>query len=183
LDGTTADITQADNSTRHGTSASGDGNFSRGGDSPALVEAVKASNDRRAALSQRLEKVDRQQHSQTDYDELDQELKDHFRHSWETMLSRQIEQTRQILRKLFDGDRLPFLPKTFERGGQVEFTGTASIGRLVTGRAKAVVSHLTANWNHLSTWLFEMDLLQKSLSVRGLGAKNDQFQADSTLSA
>ena len=56
------------------------------------------------------------------------------------MLSRQIEQTRQILRKFFHGDRLPFLPKTFERGSQVKFTGAASIGRLVTGRAKALVS-------------------------------------------
>ena len=49
------------------------------------------------------------------------------------MLSRQIEQTRQILRKLFGGDRLPFGPKTFERGGQVEFSGTESIGRSLTG--------------------------------------------------
>ena len=128
-------ITAVDMELRHLVTA-----ISAGGDIPALVEAVKASNDRRAALSQRLAEVDGQQHTQTDYDELEQELKDHFRHSWETMLSRQIEQTRQILRKLFHGDRLPFLPKTFERGGQVEFTGTASIGRLVTGRAKALVS-------------------------------------------
>ncbi|MEP6890931.1 MAG: recombinase family protein [Nitrospirota bacterium] len=81
-------ITAVDTELRHLVTA-----ISAGGDIPALVEAVKVSNDRRAALSQRLAEVDGQQHLQTDYDELEQELKDRFRHSWETMLSRQIEQT------------------------------------------------------------------------------------------
>ena len=100
---------------------------------------MKAANDRRTVLTHDLADSG-PPHTEADYVELEAELKDHFRQSWEIMLSRQVEQTRQILRKLFNGDRLPFIPKTFERGVQVEFTGTASIGRLVTGRAKAVVS-------------------------------------------
>ena len=56
------------------------------------------------------------------------------------ILSRQVDQTRQILRKLFKGERLPFIPTSDESRPRYEFRGTASIGRLVMGRAKALVS-------------------------------------------
>jgi hypothetical protein len=56
------------------------------------------------------------------------------------LLTRQVGPTRQILRKLFNGDRLPSIPMTNESGSQYEFKGTASIGRLLTGGAKALVS-------------------------------------------
>ena len=59
-------ITAVDTELRHLVTA-----ISAGGDIPALIEAVKVSNDRRAALSQRLAEVDGQQHTQTDYDELE----------------------------------------------------------------------------------------------------------------
>jgi site-specific DNA recombinase len=114
--------------------------ISSGGDIPALVAAVKIANDRRTALSQDLAAVDSQQHSDADYDQLEKELQAHFEASWQTILTRQISQTRQILRKLLGPDRLPFIPMTNERGSQYEFKGTASIGRLVVGRAKALVS-------------------------------------------
>jgi DNA invertase Pin-like site-specific DNA recombinase len=115
--------------------------ISVGGDIPALVAAVKECNDRRAALSENLKELDRTQElDQTDYDELEQELRDHFKKSWQTILSRQVDQTRQILRKLFNGDRLPFIPMTNDAGSQYEFNGTALIGRLLVGRAKALVS-------------------------------------------
>ena len=115
--------------------------ISVGGDIPALVEAVKECNDRRASLSADLTELDRtQEFDQTDYDELEQELRDHFKKSWQTILSRQVDQARQILRKLFNGDRLPFIPMMNESGSQYEFRGTASIGRLLTGRAKGLVS-------------------------------------------
>jgi len=115
--------------------------ISVGGDIPALVEAVKECNDRRATLSADLTELDRTQElDQTDYDELEQELRDHFKKSWQTILSRQVDQTRQILRKLFNGDRLPFIPMTNDAGSHYEFKGTASIGRLLTGRAKVLVS-------------------------------------------
>jgi site-specific DNA recombinase len=112
--------------------------ISAGGDIPALVEAVKAANDRRTVLTQGLADSG-PPHTEADYDELEQALKDHFRQSWETMLTKQIEQTRQILRKLFHGERIPFIPMTNESGSHYEFNGTASIGRLVTGQAKALM--------------------------------------------
>ena len=112
-----------------------------GGDIPVLVEAAKECTERKTSLLKELEELDTTQElDQTDYDELERELRDHFRKSWQTILNRQIEQTRQVLRKLFNGDRLPFIPMTNETGTRYEFKGTAAIGRLVTGRAKAVVS-------------------------------------------
>jgi DNA invertase Pin-like site-specific DNA recombinase len=114
--------------------------ISAGGDIPALVEAVKAANDRRETLSQELAQVDSQQHSDADYDQLEKELQAHFEACWKTVLTRQVGPTRQILRKLFNGDRLPFRPMTNESGSQYEFKGTALIGRLLTGRAKGLVS-------------------------------------------
>jgi site-specific DNA recombinase len=114
--------------------------ISSGGDIPALVEAVKAANDRTIALSQELAEFDSQQHSDADYDQLEKDLQAHFEASWKTLLTRQVGPTRQILRKLFNGDRLPFIPMTNESGSQYEFRGTASIGRLLTGRAKELVS-------------------------------------------
>ena len=114
--------------------------ISSGGDIPALVEAVKATNDRRTTLSRELAEVDSQQHFDADYDQLERELQAHFEASWKTVLTRQVGPTRQILCKLFNGDRLPFIPMTNESGSQYEFKGTASIGRLLTGRAKGLVS-------------------------------------------
>lgn len=97
-------------------------------------------NDRRVELSKDLADVDSQQHSDTDYDQLEKELQAHFEASWKTALTRQVGPTRQILRKTFNGDRLPFIPMTNESGSQYEFKGTASIGPLLVGRAKALVS-------------------------------------------
>lgn len=114
--------------------------ISSGGDIPALVEAVKAANNRRTTLSQELAEVDSQQHSDAEYDQLEKDLQAHFEASWKTLLTRQVGPTRQILRKLFNGDRLPFIPMTNESGSQCEFKGTASIGRLLTGSAKELVS-------------------------------------------
>ncbi len=53
---------------------------------------------------------------------------------------RQITPTRQILGKLFNGNQIPLTPVEGPAGTYYEFKGMASIGRLVTGRAKAVVS-------------------------------------------
>jgi site-specific DNA recombinase len=129
-------IAQVDTEIRRLVSA-----ISAGGDIPALVEAAKESNDRKISLLKELEELDTAQElDQTDYDELERELRDHFRKSWQTILDRQIDQTRQILRKLFNGDRIPFIPVRDETGTRYEFKGTAAIASLVTGRAKAVVS-------------------------------------------
>ena len=115
--------------------------ISAGGDIPALVDAVKECNDRRTVLSERLAELDRsQQLNQTDYDELKLELRNHFRKTWLIIMSRQITVTRQILGKLSNGNRLPFNPVSDKSGSQYEFNRTASIGRLLTGRAKEVVS-------------------------------------------
>jgi len=75
--------------------------ISSGREIPALVEAVKAANDRTIALSQELAEVDSQQHSDADYDQLEKDLQAHFESSWKTLLTRQVGPTRQILRKLF----------------------------------------------------------------------------------
>lgn len=113
---------------------------SAGGDIPALVEALKASNERKDSLLGELATVNGYQHSEADYDQLEKDLQAHFEASWKTVLTRQVGPTRQILRKFFNRDRPPFIPMTNESGSQYEFRGTASIGRLVTGRAKALVS-------------------------------------------
>jgi site-specific DNA recombinase len=114
--------------------------ISSGGDIPALVEAARLCTDRVTALSQDLAEVDSQQHSDADYDQLEQDLQAHFESCWKTVLSRQVGPTRQILRKLFNESRLPFTPASDEAGSRYEFKGTAAIGRLLTGRAKALVS-------------------------------------------
>ena len=111
--------------------------ISAGGDIPALVEALKQSTNRRATLSRDMAELNRAQDlDENDYDELEAELRAHFRRSWETLLSRQVTQSRQILAKLFNGERVPFLPT---RSGY-EFKGIASAGKLLIGRAKGLVS-------------------------------------------
>jgi hypothetical protein len=84
--------------------------------------------------------VDSQQHSDTDYDQREKDLRAHFEASWKTLLTRQVVPTRHILRKAFNGNFPPFILMMNESGSQYEFRGTAAIGRLVTGRAKALVS-------------------------------------------
>ncbi|HPV82292.1 MAG TPA: recombinase family protein [Nitrospira sp.] len=112
-----------------------------GGDIPALVQALQQCNDRKTALLEALSELDhRQELDQTDYDELEKELRAHFRTSWQTMMTRQVAPTRQILGKLFNGNRIPLTPVEGEEGIYFEFKGMASIGRLLTGRTKEVVS-------------------------------------------
>ncbi len=101
--------------------------ISAGGDIPVLVTAVKAANERRTALSSDLAEADSQQRSDADYDQLKKDLKAHFETSWQTILSRQVGPTRQILRKLFKGDRLAFTPMTDDSESRYEFEGTASL--------------------------------------------------------
>jgi site-specific DNA recombinase len=114
--------------------------ISAGGDIPALVEALKLAQERREALSRDLAHVDSQTHSDAEYEQLEKDLQAHFEASWKTILTRQIGPTRQILRKLFNGNPVPFTPAIDQAGHRYEFKGTASIGRLVTGSAKALVS-------------------------------------------
>ncbi|WP_420799902.1 recombinase family protein [Nitrospira moscoviensis] len=114
--------------------------ISAGGDIPALVEALKAANERKDGLVRELAEVNSYQHSEADYDELEKELQAHFEASWKTILTRQVGPSRQILRKLFDGARLPFTPTIDAEGSRYDFHGTASIGRLLPDRAKKVVS-------------------------------------------
>jgi hypothetical protein len=64
------------------------------------------------------------------------EMNAHFEASWEMLLNRQVEQARQILAKLFGGERVPFSPA---RSGY-EFKGIASVGKLLIGHAKGLVS-------------------------------------------
>ena len=112
-----------------------------GGDIPSLVQAVQGCHDRKSALLEALTELDdRQELDQTDYDELEKDLRAHFRTSWQTIMTRQMSPTRQILSKLFNGNRIPLTPVEGPSGTYFEFNGMASIGRLVTGRAKAVVS-------------------------------------------
>jgi site-specific DNA recombinase len=112
--------------------------ISAGGNIPALVEALKVATQRQAAVSHDRAELSREQNllTEADYDELEAELRAHFRQSWEALMNRQVVQARQILAKLFNGERVPFSPA----GSGYEFKGTASIGRLLVGRAKALVS-------------------------------------------
>ena len=102
-----------------------------GGDIPVLVTAIKVANERRTGLSRDLAEVDSQQHSEADYDQLKKDLKAHFETSWQTVLSRQVGPTRQILRKLFNGNRLPFTPICDESKSRYEFEGTTSLSGLL----------------------------------------------------
>lgn len=111
--------------------------ISAGGDIPTLVEAMKECTERKIALSRDLVDLNRTQAlDETDYDELEIELRSHFRRSWEALMSRQVTQTRLILAKLFNGERVPFTPT---RSGY-EFSGIAAAGKLLIGHAKSVVS-------------------------------------------
>ncbi len=111
-----------------------------GGDIPLLVGALKDAQERREALSKALAHVDSQTHSEAEYEQLEKELNAHYETSWKTVLARQVGPTRQILRKLFNGEPIPFTPANYEAGRRYEFKGTAAISKLVTGRAKALVS-------------------------------------------
>ena len=73
--------------------------ISAGGDIPALVEALKASTERQAAVSHERAELNRAQNllTEADYDELEAELRAHFRQSWEALITRQVAQARQIL--------------------------------------------------------------------------------------
>jgi hypothetical protein len=102
--------------------------ISAGGDIPALVTAVKAANERRTALLRDLAEADSQQQADADYERLKKDLKSHFETSSEAILSRQLGPTRQILRKLFNGNRLAFTPMSGECGSRYEFEGTVSLG-------------------------------------------------------
>ncbi len=113
---------------------------SAGGDIPALVEALKVAQERRGDLLKDLAYIDSQTHSEADYEQLEKDLNAHYEASWKTILARQVGPARQVLRKLFNGEPIPFIPANDEAGRRYEFKGTAAIGKLVTGRAKALVS-------------------------------------------
>ena len=51
-------------------------------------------------------------------------------------MTRQVAQARQILAKLFNGERVPFSPA----GSGYEFKGIASAGKLLIEHAKGLVS-------------------------------------------
>ncbi len=91
-------------------------------------------------LLEELAELERNQDIDHDYDELERDLRAHFRQSWQTTMTRQVTPARQILGKLFNGSRIPLTPVEGASGIRFEFKGIASIGRLVTGRAKGVVS-------------------------------------------
>ena len=112
--------------------------ISAGGDIPPLVEALKASTERQAAVSHDRAELSREQNLLTegDYSELEAEIRTHFRQSWVALMTRQVAQARQILTKLFNGERVPFSPA----GSGYEFKGMASVGKLLIGRAKVLVS-------------------------------------------
>ena len=55
-------------------------------------------------------------------------------------MTRQITPARQLLGELLNGNRIPLVPVEGTSGIRFEFKGIASIGRLVTGRAKGLVS-------------------------------------------
>ena len=108
-----------------------------GADIPALVEAVKDENECRETLSMNLAMLNsQQQHTDAEWDELEKELNAHFEASWKTLLNRQVEQARQILTKLFGGERVPFMPTRLG----YEFSGVALAGSLLIGSAKSLVS-------------------------------------------
>ena len=111
-----------------------------GGDIPSLVEAAQQCHSRKTVLLEELAELERNQDIDHDYDELEEELRSHFRHSWQTIITRQVTPARQILGKLFNGTRIPLVPVEGVSGVHFEFKGIASIGRLVTGRAKGLVS-------------------------------------------
>ncbi len=79
------------------------------------------------------------QHSDADYDQLEKELQAHFEASFKTILTWQVGPTRQILRKLFNGDRLPFIPTTDDTGSRYEFKATLK-GINSSKSCKSVVS-------------------------------------------
>ena len=125
-----------------------------------MEKAVQECHDRKSALLEALTQLDdRQELDQTDYDELEQELRAHFRTSWQTIMTRQISPTRQILGKLFNGNRIPLTPVHGPDGSYYEFNGMASIGRLVTGRAKGLVSPTGFSIKGNEVFSFSIDVL------------------------
>jgi hypothetical protein len=129
-----------------------------GADVPALIEAVKEANERRETLSRDLAVLNRQQqHTDQEWDELEKELNAHFEASWKTLLNRQVEQARQILVKLFGGQRVPFIPTRLG----YEFNGVAGAGKLLIGSAKS----LDSRWGHHHRWHLCFALKSRALHL------------------
>ena len=74
-------------------------------------------------------------------------------------MTRQISPTRQILGKLFNGHRIPLTPVEGPGGTYYEFEGMASIGRLLTGRAKGLVSPTGFSKGGADSWSFGISLI------------------------
>jgi len=103
-----------------------------GGDIPALLDAVKEREKRRAYLQEELQAVEGlEKIAQLDLGKVKQDLRDRLT-DWQGLLQRQPVQARQILRKLLVG-RLVFTPQEDEGGRFYAFSGECSLGRVLEG--------------------------------------------------
>lgn len=106
--------------------------LSSGGDLPTLIQAVKDRERRRAHLQEQLSALngcDRVR--RFDLQQVGQELRARLE-GWRGLLCRQVGQARQILRKFLVG-RPIFTPKEDASGRYYEFSGQATLGRLLEG--------------------------------------------------
>ena len=109
-----------------------------GGDLPALVEAIKAQESQRVALTRRLEGLQR---PPVTFDAaLDRRLRRAVA-EWRGVLGRQVAQARQIVGKLL-ADRLTFAPETRNGCRGFRFQATGTVDKLIAGVVPGQLSTL-----------------------------------------
>ena len=109
-----------------------------GGDLPALVEAIKAQESQRVALTRRLEGLQR---PPVAFDTaLDRRLRRAVA-EWRGVLGRQVAQARQIVGKLL-ADRLTFAPEVRNGCRGFRFQAMGTVDKLIAGVVPGELSTL-----------------------------------------
>ena len=123
----------------------------QGGDLKPLLDGIRARERRRQALQTELSGLEGLQPVTThDLQQIQQDVEARLA-DWRGLLRRHVAQSRQILKKLLVG-RIVFQPRD---DGTYEFSGQASLGRIIAGLActKTVVApYLKALRSHALSW-------------------------------
>ena len=102
------------------------------GHSPALLETLHGTETRRATLEQTLATLgQRRQITDLDVPRIQRDLRDRLE-DWQGLLTRHVPQARQILRKLLPHP-LVLTPRLKGKNKRYEFTGQASLGKVLAG--------------------------------------------------
>jgi hypothetical protein len=133
-----------------------------GGEMASLVSALKARQTRQCELQRTLAEASAIR-PQVDRAALERHVRDRAA-AWPSMLTGSVEDGRQLFREILVGP-IRFTP---EKGAKLvyRFKGELAFGRLfsgVAGLAPFMASPSIPSWNHIASWVSEMQELQRIL--------------------